>query len=93
MGEIAIHEGDLAPDFSFNDHKGNKTSLYEMRGRRIVLYFYPKDFTTGCTIEAHNFQTDLPKYDADKAVIVGVSVDTTETEPQPEQKEAAKEKE
>jgi peroxiredoxin Q/BCP len=58
MGEIAIHEGDLAPDFSFNDYKGNKTSLYEMRGRRIVLYFYPKDFTPGCSTEATEFARD-----------------------------------
>jgi len=42
-----------------------------------VLYFYPKDGTTGCTIEAHNFQRDLPKYEQKRAVIVGVSVDST----------------
>jgi peroxiredoxin Q/BCP len=44
-----------------------------------VLYFYPKDMTQGCTIEAHNFQQDLPKYDKANAVIVGVSVDSTDS--------------
>jgi peroxiredoxin Q/BCP len=45
----------------------------------VVLYFYPKDMTQGCTIEAHNFQQDLPKYDQKHAAIVGVSVDSTDS--------------
>ena len=45
----------------------------------MVLYFYPKDFTSGCTLEAHNFQRDLAKYAAMNAVILGVSVDTAES--------------
>jgi peroxiredoxin Q/BCP len=45
----------------------------------VVLYFYPKDMTSGCTIEAHNFQRDLPKYDALHAVVLGVSLDTVES--------------
>jgi peroxiredoxin Q/BCP len=45
----------------------------------VVLYFYPKDFTSGCTLEAHNFQRDLDKYKKLKAVILGVSVDTAES--------------
>lgn len=48
----------------------------------MVLYFYPKDFTSGCTIEAHNFQRDLPQYDAKKAAILGVSVDTVDSHQQ-----------
>jgi peroxiredoxin Q/BCP len=48
----------------------------------VVLYFYPKDMTQGCTIEAHNFQQDLPKYDKLNAAIVGVSVDSTDSHQQ-----------
>ena len=50
-------------------------SLTDFRGKWVVLYFYPKDFTSGCTLEAHNFQRDLAEYEKRNAVIVGVSVD------------------
>src|SRR3954454_10284334 len=69
--------GQPAPDFTLPSHDGTEGSLKDFRGKYVVLYFYPKDKTTGCTIEAHNFQRDLPKYDQANAVIVGVSVDTT----------------
>ena len=52
-------------------------SLDSFRGKWVVLYFYPKDMTTGCTIEAHNFQQDMAKYQKLDAVVVGVSVDST----------------
>ena len=52
------------------------------RGKWVVLYFYPKDMTTGCTIEAHNFQRDLPMFDKRNAVIVGISVDSLESHQQ-----------
>jgi peroxiredoxin Q/BCP len=71
--------GQTAPEFSLPSQDGSKVGLNDFKGKWVVLYFYPKDMTQGCTIEAHNFQTDLPKYDADKAVIVGVSVDTTDS--------------
>ena len=71
--------GDDAPDFTLTTNEGNKASLKDFRGQWVVLYFYPKDFTSGCTLEAHNFQTDLEKYKAMKAVILGVSVDTAES--------------
>jgi len=58
---------------------GSTIGINEFRGKWVVLYFYPKDGTTGCTIGAHNFQQDLSKYDAAKAVIVGVSVDTSDS--------------
>lgn len=51
-------------------------------GKWVVLYFYPKDMTTGCTIEAHNFQRDLAKYQAANAVILGVSVDSVDSHKQ-----------
>ena len=54
-------------------------SLDQFKGKWVVLYFYPKDFTSGCTIEAHNFQRDLDKYTQKNAVILGVSVDTVDS--------------
>jgi len=71
--------GQTAPAFSLPSQDGSTIGINEFRGKWVVLYFYPKDGTTGCTIEAHNFQQDLSKYDADKAVIVGVSVDSTDS--------------
>jgi peroxiredoxin Q/BCP len=68
--------GTAAPDFTLSSQEGKTVSLHDYRGQWVVLYFYPKDMTQGCTIEAHNFQRDLPQYDAKKAVILGVSVDT-----------------
>ncbi len=66
--------GSAAPDFTLNNQEGKPISLHDFKGKWVVLYFYPKDMTTGCTIEAHNFQRDLAKYDAKNAVILGVSV-------------------
>ena len=70
-----ITSGQPAPDFTLPNQDGKPTSLADFRGKWVVLYFYPKDFTGGCTIEAHNFQRDLAQYDAANAVILGVSVD------------------
>src|SRR5216683_4454040 len=66
--------GTPAPDFTLNSQEGKAISLHDFKGKWVVLYFYPKDMTTGCTIEAHNFQRDLAKYDAKNAVILGVSM-------------------
>jgi peroxiredoxin Q/BCP len=71
--------GAAAPDFTLKSDQGKETSLKDFRGKWVVLYFYPKDFTGGCTLEAHNFQRDLAKYEAKNAAIVGVSVDTAES--------------
>jgi len=71
--------GAAAPDFKLTSNEGKPTSLADFRGKWVVLYFYPKDFTSGCTLEAHNFQRDIQKYEAANAVIVGVSVDTAES--------------
>jgi peroxiredoxin Q/BCP len=71
--------GSSAPEFELTTNEGNQAALKEFRGKWVVLYFYPKDFTGGCTLEAHNFQTDLSKYQALNAVILGVSVDTAES--------------
>jgi peroxiredoxin Q/BCP len=67
--------GDKAPEFALVSNEGNQVSLKDYKGKWVVLYFYPKNFTTGCTTEAHNFQRDLDKYTAANAVILGVSVD------------------
>ncbi len=66
--------GSEAPDFTLSSQEGKPVSLKDYRGHWIVLYFYPKDFTKGCTIEAHNFQADLAKFKKKNAVILGVSV-------------------
>ncbi len=69
--------GQYAPEFTLPSQDGSQISLKDFRGKWVVLYFYPKDGTPGCTLEAHNFQRDLPKYDQHNAVIVGVSEDTS----------------
>jgi peroxiredoxin Q/BCP len=71
--------GQLAPDFTLPSQDGSQISLRSFRGKWVVLYFYPKDMTSGCTIEAHNFQRDLPLYEKQNAVILGVSVDTPDS--------------
>ncbi len=72
-------EGSLAPDFTLPSQDGSTISLKDYRGRWIVLYFYPKDQTPGCSREAHNFQIDQPKYAERNAVVLGVSVDSVDS--------------
>lgn len=71
--------GKPAPDFSLTTGDGSQVSLKDFKGKWVVLYFYPKDFTSGCTMEARNFQRDLTKYEQTGAVILGVSVDTAQS--------------
>ncbi|HEU4932017.1 MAG TPA: peroxiredoxin [Pyrinomonadaceae bacterium] len=71
--------GAAAPGFNLTSNEGKQVSLGDYKGKWVVLYFYPKDFTQGCTIEARNFQRDLAKYQAANAVILGVSVDNAES--------------
>ena len=71
--------GQPAPTFTLPSQTGTPTSLSSFHGKWVVLYFYPKDGTSGCTLEAHNFQQDAPKYEKMHAVIVGVSVDTVDS--------------
>jgi len=73
-GDKAPAIGSAAPDFTLNSQDGKPVSLHDYKGKWVVLYFYPKDMTSGCTIEAHNFQRDLAKFDAKNAVILGVSM-------------------
>lgn len=74
--------GQSAPTFTLPSQDGTPVALDTYRGKWVVLYFYPKDMTPGCTIEAHNFQRDLSKFEADDAVVLGVSVDTTDSHKQ-----------
>jgi thioredoxin-dependent peroxiredoxin len=71
-----------APTFTLPSQEGKPVSLSDFRGQWVVLYFYPKDFTSGCTMEAHNFQRDLEQYVQRKAVILGVSVDSADSHKQ-----------
>ena len=71
--------GQAAPAVALPSQEGGVVDLKSFHGKWVVLYFYPKDMTQGCTIEAHNFQADLPKYDKLNAAIVGVSVDSTDS--------------
>ncbi|MCU1319967.1 MAG: alkyl hydroperoxide reductase/Thiol specific antioxidant/Mal allergen [Edaphobacter sp.] len=73
-----VQAGAAAPNFTLPSQEDKPVSLKDYKGKWVVLYFYPKDQTTGCTIEAHNFQRDMAKYDALNAVVLGVSLDTVE---------------
>jgi peroxiredoxin Q/BCP len=81
VGYRAVHAGDkapavgsTAPDFTLNSQENKPVSLHDFKGKWVVLYFYPKDFTSGCTVEAHNFQRDQAQYEAKNAAIIGVSM-------------------
>jgi len=71
--------GSTAPNFTLPSQEDKQVSLSDYKDKWVVLYFYPKDQTSGCTLEAHNFQNDLPKYQALNAVVLGVSLDTVES--------------
>jgi peroxiredoxin Q/BCP len=79
---IPAHAGDslaagtAAPSFTLPSQDNSPISLADYKGKWVVLYFYPKDMTQGCTLEAHNFQRDLEKYKTANAVVLGVSFDT-----------------
>ncbi len=71
--------GSTAPTFTLPSQEDKPVSLSDYKGKWVVLYFYPKDQTSGCTLEAHNFQRDQEKYTAANAVVLGVSLDTVES--------------
>jgi thioredoxin-dependent peroxiredoxin len=71
--------GSIAPDFALSSQEGASVSLKDYRNGWVVLYFYPKDQTPGCTREAHNFQVDQSKYAERHAVVLGVSVDSVDS--------------
>ena len=71
-----ITEGNKAPDFTLNDKNGNAVSLKQFKGKRVVLYFYPKDNTPGCTKEACNFRDEISLFQGLNAEIIGISADS-----------------
>jgi thioredoxin-dependent peroxiredoxin len=73
---MPLSSGSLAPDFVLQDENGLKHSLSDYRGKPLILYFYPKDDTPGCTTEACNFRDDYSKYQEARVVILGISPDT-----------------
>ncbi|MGA3351191.1 MAG: peroxiredoxin [Candidatus Sulfotelmatobacter sp.] len=74
--------GSVAPDFTLPSQEDTPVRLQDYRGKWVVLYFYPKDQTAGCTREAHNFQIDQSKYDQHNTVVLGVSVDSVDSHKQ-----------
>lgn len=71
-----LEVGNKAPDFSSTDESGNKVSLKDFKGEKVVLYFYPKDDTTGCTAEACDFRDNFSRVKKLGAVVLGVSPDS-----------------
>ncbi len=72
---MTLKPGDLAPDFSLPDAQGNTISLTDLRGKRVVLYFYPRDNTPGCTKEACSFRDSYSEFEGQDIVVLGVSTD------------------
>jgi thioredoxin-dependent peroxiredoxin len=70
-----LNEGDLAPDFNFKDSNNKTLRLENFLGKRIVIYFYPRDFTPGCTTEAYEFSNQFNKYREHDIMIIGISPD------------------
>ena len=75
-GEAMLEIGTKAPDFTFPDQNGDMHTLSEYKGKKVVLYFYPKDMTSGCTSQACNFRDLYPQFIEKGAVVLGVSKDT-----------------
>jgi peroxiredoxin Q/BCP len=76
---MALNVGDKAPSFKLKNQDAKVISLADLKGKPIILYFYPKDDTPGCTKEACNFRDEFPKFGKMKAEIIGVSIDSVES--------------
>ena len=70
-----LRPGDMAPDFEANTDAGQQLRLRDLRGKKVILYFYPKDNTSGCTTQACGFRDEFPNIEAKGAVVLGVSPD------------------
>jgi peroxiredoxin Q/BCP len=73
---MSIEIGDKAPDFTLSTDGNGKVTLSKLRGQKVVLYFYPKDDTSGCTAEACGFRDSFPKFGKVEAVVIGISKDS-----------------
>ena len=74
-----ISEGETVPKFTVNDANGNKVKSTDFKGKKHAIYFYPKDFTPGCTTEADEFSKDYKKFQKEEIEIIGVSPDDVES--------------
>jgi peroxiredoxin Q/BCP len=79
---MSVKVGDRAPDFKLPTDGGKTLSMSDLKGKNVVLYFYPKDDTPGCTREACSFRDNLPKFNSKNATILGVSRDSSESHDQ-----------
>ncbi len=73
---MTVKPGDKAPDFTLPTDANGKVSLSKLKGKKVILYFYPKDDTSGCTAEACGFRDNLPKFGKSDAVVIGISRDS-----------------
>ncbi len=71
-----LEAGTIAPDFTLEDQDGQPVTLSSFRGRPVILYFYPKDNTSGCTTQAQGYTELKPGFDAKDAVVIGISKDS-----------------
>lgn len=76
---MALEIGDKAPDFNLPDETGSLVSLSSLKGRKVVLYFYPKDDTSGCTIEAKDFSCLVEDFAKAGAIVIGMSPDSAKS--------------
>jgi len=74
-----LKAGDKAPDFKLKADNGETLSLKDYKGKKVVLYFYPKDMTSGCTVEACDFRDNIKKFEKKNTVVIGVSPDDTKS--------------
>ena len=77
--DVDLQPGAKAPAFTLPSQDGTPVNLSDYRGKWVVLYFYPKDKSSGCTIQAHEYQSALHKFEEHHAVVLGVSLDTAES--------------
>ena len=82
-----LSENDVAPDFELLDDTGKPTKLSDFKGKRVVLYFFPKAMTSGWTIQAQGIRDDFPQYEAAGAVVIGVSPDSVKRQAKFKEKE------
>jgi peroxiredoxin Q/BCP len=86
MEKTMLEIGTTAPEFTLPDQNGQMHSLSDYRGQKVILYFYPKDMTSGCTSQACNFRDRYPQFQEKGAVVLGVSKDTVESHKRFEEK-------
>jgi peroxiredoxin Q/BCP len=77
--ELKLNEGDVAPEFTATTNGGQKVSLSDFRGKTVILYFYPRDDTPGCTKEACGFRDEFAAFQRKGAVVLGVSTDSAKS--------------